>query len=95
MKEILQEKVQTPESSLIEFMVYDFDSEILQVKYKRGKRKGQVRTYKRISNKEYGWIMKSSSKGRALLTVLTQHRNEEVGVMSFFRRLLGSNADIY
>lgn len=95
MKEIIQEKIMTPKSSLIQYVIYDYHNEVLQVKYKRGKRKGQLKTYKNISTQEYEWIMSSDSQGKSLLYVLAQKKEEDKSFFSFFKNLFGGKKGGY
>lgn len=83
MKEVLQEKVYVTDSSLIEYLTYDFEREILGVKYKEGKHKQEYREYSHISKETYAKILKSDSKGKALLRAISKAKNE----MSFGEKL--------
>jgi len=68
----------------------------LCVKYKRGKRKGQERVYQGIPPEAYHEILKADSHGKMLLRVLKQHKQEEIGFWSFFKRILGGGeGDVY
>ncbi|GAA4821444.1 hypothetical protein [Algivirga pacifica] len=85
---VIKEKLDLPQSSLVEFLVYDYMTEELGVKYKRGKHKGKLRTYKQITNREYQWICGEESVGKALMKVLSEHKRHESGLWDKFRHAL-------
>ncbi len=83
-REIIEEKIYIKSSSLIEYVVYNRTTLLLQVKYKRGKHKNKVRFYEGITADEYNQIMQSKTKGRALVKVLKHKREEN----KWYNRLL-------
>lgn len=88
-KEVVQEKVSFENSSLIEFITYDFGTQTMQVKYKRGKHKGTLRTYEGIPKDAYEEILNApSSHGKALLKVIGRYRKKETGFWHTLRNLL-------
>jgi hypothetical protein len=92
MREILQERIKTPDSSLIDYLVYDHAKEILQVMYKRGKYEGKLKTYKKFSRTAFEQIMQSESKGRELLKILQQLKQEDKSFLNFFRNIFSGKS---
>lgn len=83
-REIIEEKININSSSLIEHLIYNRQTLLLQVKYKRGKRKNQTRQYEGITIDEYNQVMQSNTKGRTLLKILKKKKEEN----AWYNRLL-------
>lgn len=94
MREILVEKIITPKSTLVDFLIYDKQTTLLQVAYKRGKHAGKIREYKNFPADSYDMILTSNSKGRALLRELKRYKQEEKSFFSFFKNLFSSDDKI-
>ncbi|NME70180.1 KTSC domain-containing protein [Flammeovirga aprica] len=94
MREILVEKIITPESTLIEFLIYDRQKKALQVNYKRGKHAGETRVYKNFPADSFDMIITARSKGKALLRELKRYKQEEKSFFSFFKNLFSSGDKI-
>lgn len=94
MREILVEKITTPDSTLIEFLIYDRQKKVLQVAYKRGKHAGKNKTYNNFPADSFDMIITSKSKGKALLRELNRYKKEENSFFSFFRNIFSSNDKI-
>lgn len=94
MREILVEKINTPESTLIDFLIYDKQKNVLQVSYKRGKHTGNIRSYPNFPVDSFDMIITSHSKGKALLRELKRYKQEEKSFFSFFKNLFSSDDKI-
>ncbi|MDW7691400.1 KTSC domain-containing protein [Flammeovirgaceae bacterium SG7u.111] len=75
MRQILKEKF-IPNSSLVEYMIYDHETFKLDVKYKSGKKKGQTRRYHNITFDDFNSIISSDSAGHALISLVSTKREE-------------------
>jgi len=84
-KEIIEEKINIKGSSLIEFIIYNRKTFLLQVKYKRGKYKNQIKLYEGIVADEYNQVMESHSKGRTLMKVPKKKKEENAWHNRFLR----------
>ncbi|MEN7550857.1 KTSC domain-containing protein [Rapidithrix thailandica] len=82
MREVVSEKVTIPQSSLIDYLVYNYEKRELHVKFKRGKHKGQLRMYHGFSRSEYEGVVNAESPGRTLLKYLAQKRPKHGGFFS-------------
>lgn len=89
MKEILMEKVVPESSSLVEYLIFDAKSKLLEVKYKRGKYKGKSRKYKNFSKEEFEYITDAESIGKRLLSVLKKREmdRERDSIWGKFKRI--------
>lgn len=82
-KEVIREKFKV-KSSLINYLVYDYQKEELDVKYKRGKHKGNTRTYTNISQAELKEILESDSPGKQLLKLIGKKKGNSDGLWGYF-----------
>ncbi|MCS6832766.1 MAG: KTSC domain-containing protein [Flammeovirgaceae bacterium] len=71
--EILKEKFLV-KSSLVEYLVYDYEKRTLEVKYKSGKHKGQTCVYKNFSQDHLKDILRAESVGKELLKILNKKK---------------------
>ncbi|MBD0402509.1 KTSC domain-containing protein [Flammeovirga sp. EKP202] len=94
MREILVEKIITPESTLIEFLIYDRQKKSLQVAYKRGRHAGENRVYKNFPADSFDMIITAPSKGKALLRELKRYKKEENSFFSFFKKIFNPNSKV-
>ncbi len=83
MREVLQEKVTITRSSLIDFVVYNYQTRVMQVKFKRGKHRDMVKEYTDVTFEDFNEIITAESPGRALLKVLKRNKNSH----SFLQKL--------
>lgn len=83
-REIIEERININSSSLIEYVIYNRQTLLFQVKYKKGKYKGRIRLYEGITIDEYNQIIQSNSKGRMLMKVLKKKKEEN----AWYNRLL-------
>ncbi len=75
-KQVLQEKY-VVSSKLIEYLIYDHQTKLLQVKYKSGKNKGELKSYKNVDSSAVDVIVQSESPGKALMSILKQIKAEQ------------------
>ncbi|PWJ41996.1 KTSC domain-containing protein [Sediminitomix flava] len=92
-KEVLKEKIVIENSSLIEFLIYDYEAEFLEVKYKRGKHKGKIRGYESITLQDYKEIINSESVGRQLLRTLSHRQKEESSFLENFKNIFSNKSN--
>ena len=81
------EKIHTPESSLIDCLMYDKNQQLLQVMYKRGKHQGKLRKYKRFPEESFANITRGASKGQSLILELRRYRDEKRTLINTFKKL--------
>ena len=86
-KQVLQEKIFV-ESKLIEFLIYNYQTNLLEVKYKQGKHKGELRKYSNFDSSALDTILQSDSPGKTLLSTLKQIKEEEAN-KSVFHKIKG------
>lgn len=77
MKEVLLERVVPESSTLVEYMIFDAQTRLLEVKYKRGKHKGKSKRYKNFSREEFEYITDAESIGKRLLSVLKKREMDK------------------
>ncbi|ANQ51314.1 KTSC domain-containing protein [Flammeovirga yaeyamensis] len=94
MREVLVEKIVPKKSSLIEFLIYNKQDNILQVSYKRGKHSGKVITYRDFPADSFDMIITSESQGRTLLRELKRYKKEKDSFFKFFINLFTKNNKI-
>ncbi|KXX70016.1 KTSC domain-containing protein [Flammeovirga sp. SJP92] len=94
MREILVEKIITPESTLIDFLIYDRQKKTLQVTYKRGKHAGKSKVYRNFPADSFDMIITAPSKGKSLLRELKRYKQEEKSFFSFFKNIFSSGDKI-
>jgi hypothetical protein len=75
------------DSKLIEYMVYDRNTEVLEVMYKGGPNKGKQKKYKDFSAGALDHIVNHKSPGAALVSVLRK-REKKTDKKNIFQRLL-------
>lgn len=85
-------KQETPEriivdSKLIEYMIYDRNTEVLEVMYKSGGYKGQLKKYTEFGAGALDYIVNHESPGKALQGVLRK-RDKKLAGKSIFHRIL-------
>jgi hypothetical protein len=71
-------------SSVIESLVYEYEQQTLEVNYKRGKRKGQLRKFKKISKEFFEDLIASKSVGKRIRELSKKRKK----MMSFFEKLV-------
>ncbi|GAB4345023.1 MAG: hypothetical protein OHK0038_25260 [Flammeovirgaceae bacterium] len=71
--EIVKEKFLV-KSSLVEYMIYDYERKTLEVMYKSGKHKGELCTYKNFSKDHLKEVLKAESVGRELMRILKRKK---------------------
>lgn len=83
MPEVLKQKYEIS-SSVIEYLIYDSHLRILEVKYKKGKRQGQLTKFKNVSKEQFNEIINSKSVGKKIKQ-LSDNRKRG---MTFIQKIL-------
>ena len=81
-KEIIREKFRV-KSSLIDYLIYDYQKKELEVRFKRGRYKGEVRSYGGVTKNELDSILTAESPGRRLLKVIAKKRGDDSGLWGY------------
>ena len=91
MRTALLERLETKDSSLIEYVVFAHREQKLTVKFIRGKHANKVKTYKGIPSEAFETIVNAKSKGKAVLKVLSRYRQESSSFFQVFKAWFNSN----
>lgn len=81
------EKLHTPESSLIDCLIYDKSKQLLKVIYKNGKHQGKLRKYKDFPEESFNIITRAVSKGQSLLMELKRYKSEKKTLLNTLKKL--------
>lgn len=77
-------------SKLLEFVIYDYESKTLEVKYKQGKHKGELRKYKDFDSSALHMVIQSDSPGSTLMGILKQVQGENNSVFSKIKSIIAN-----
>ena len=81
--EVIKEKFKL-DSTLVEYVIYDYQKKELDVLYKKGKHKGNTRTYKHITEVELREIVESDHPGKRLLKTIAKKKGNSSGLWGYF-----------